>query len=159
MTRYNSILGASTTFRGVSRAGDVVAALAPPPPSEGGTAAMTKSEPTAPSMSQAVVGVAPGAFGAVVGALSYRKHWVLGALGGHALAANAMPLWNGGVARKRALYNLAVEGSGIAGALYMKKHPVLGWIGGILAGSTVTSFFKDSPAYESRMAAMKMLGK
>jgi hypothetical protein len=120
---------------------------------------MTKAEEARPTMTQSVVGIAPGFFGAAVGALAYRKHWVLGALGGHAIGANAMPLWRGGVARKRALYNLAVEGSGIAGALYFKRSPILGWLGGVLVGSTATSFFKDSPAYESRMAAMKMLGK
>ena len=156
---YSEILGnVSPTIMGAARAADVVAALAPPPAAEGTTAMVKKEEP-APTMTQAVVGVTPGVLGAVAGAFMWRKHWVLGGLAGHALASNAMPMWRGGKERKRAFYNLAVEGTGIAGALYFKKHPVVGWLGGILAGSVATSFFSDSPAAESRKAVMKMLGK
>jgi hypothetical protein len=143
--RYANILGnVSPSARGVSRAADIVAALAPPP--SGSSTALVPQSPR-PTTKEIALDVLPGLGGGVVGALSWKRHRVLGFLLGHALAATAVPLYRGhGNERKRALCQLGVEGAGIGGALLWKDHPVLGWIGGIMLGTGVTMLIPGSPA-------------
>ena len=152
MKSYADILGdASPTARSGKRVAEIVAALAPPTRAEGegepGTAivkAETKSEPVGPMSLQLV----PGAIGGVVGAVAWKQHRVLGFLAGHAVAANAIPIVRGyGDERKRALYQLGIEGAGIGGALMLKKymHPAFGWAVGILGGVAVSAFIPGSP--------------
>lgn len=145
MATYTELLGnISPTAQGARRAADIVAALAPP--DENKTALVKKEQTTAAK--SAALSMVPGVVGAGVGALVWGEHRVLGALAGHAVASNALPLLRGGAARKRALCRLAVEGAGVVGALVFEKHPVIGWVAGIAAGVAVTAFVDGSPTRE-----------
>lgn len=156
MRKYSDILGTvSPTARSVQRAGDIVAALAPPAP--GASTAMvpaTKNEPAKESTMAAAMGLAPGLAVGVAAALMFgRQHPVLAFLGGHAIGSTAYPIYKGGDDRKKALCQLAVEGAGVAGALAWSDHPIWGWGLGLAAGAVATSLVKDSPT----MAAWKQL--
>jgi hypothetical protein len=159
---YADILGdASPTVRSGQRVAEIVAALAPPvrsddvdgdtPPAPATTALVKiepKSEPIGPLMP-----FVPGLIGGAVGAVAWKKHRVLGFLAGHAVAASAIPIARGyGDERRRALFQLGIEGAGIGGALLLKKHanlnPALGWAVGILGGVAVTALIPGSPANE-----------
>jgi len=141
MKKYVEVFGAvSPSAAGAQRAGDIVAALAPP---KSGHAMV----PASHSIGATMKSMLPGVAGAVAGAFVWKRHPVLGILAGHALGSNAMALWKGD--RKTALCNVAVEGAGVFGALKYKKHPVLGWLGGTLAGAVATSFVDGSPAQDA----------
>lgn len=79
----------------------------------------------------------PGVVAAGVGYWHFKKHPLLGALGGYTVGSNVYDLWKGD--RTEALGSVGVAGAGIAGSLYWKKHPFLGWLAGSLAGSAVAS--------------------
>lgn len=141
MRKYVEVFGGvSPAASAVSRAGDIVAALAPP----SGTHAMVSASH---SIGATVKTLVPGAVGAAAGAFMWKKHPVLGLIAGFAVGDNAMELWKGD--RMAAACKLAVEGAGVAGALHFKKHPVLGFIGGALAGAVATSFVDGSPAKDA----------
>lgn len=143
----NALSGASTTVLGAQRAADIVAAMTPP--------SSASSSPVAaapvPSVKDQLVNMAPGLAGAAAGAFLWKRHRVLGALGGHAAVQAGYDYYRGH--KKEAACNLAVEGAGIAGSLYFKKHPVLGWLGGVVAGGVATYFVAGSPV---RNAVQKM---
>lgn len=139
------ILGSiSPTARGVGRGASIVAALMPPAKAADGAIVKAERE----SASSAVLKFVPGLAGAGVGALVWKKHRVLGALLGHAVVGNVLPIVRGGADRKRAMCQLGVEGAGIAGSLLWDEHPIFGWGAGILAGAAVTAFIKGSPTNE-----------
>lgn len=142
MSKYSDILGSvSPSALGVRRAADVVAALSPPARSD--TEIAKNSD--APSTSSAVLALVPGAIGAGFGALAWKRHRVLGAVVGHALATTALPLVRGGADRRRALCQLGVEGAAVAGSLLYDKHPILGFVGGLAVGAAATAFVPGSP--------------
>lgn len=150
---FMHILGSAAPSLGTAvRAGDIVAALAPPANSPGATA-ITKAPPHKSALEVAKEVAKDEAFPVLVGGgagwLLFRKsgHPILGALAGHAVASVARPLITG-KDRKRALCQLAVEGAGVVGALVWKKHPVLGWVLGLGAGFVATALVKDSAAHE-----------
>jgi hypothetical protein len=142
MKKYVEVFGAVSPSAGaVSRAGDIVAALAPPP------ATSHAMVPASHTVGATVKSLVPGAVGAAIGAFAWKKHPVLGLVMGFAVGDNAMELWKGD--RTKAVCKLAVEGAGVVGALKFKKHPVLGFIGGALAGAVATSFVDGSPAKDA----------
>lgn len=159
MKSYADILGESSpTIRSGKRVAEIVAALAPPTRAEGDGepsstpgAAIVKVEPKGEPIGPMVAPFVPGFIGGAVGAVTWKEHRVLGFLAGHAIAANAIPITRGyGDERRRALYQLGIEGAGIGGALLLKKHmhPVFGWAVGILGGVAVTALIQGSPANE-----------
>jgi uncharacterized membrane protein len=123
---------------------DIVAALAPPPAPT--AQALARPAASTPSLTEIAKRMAPGVIGGVVGMMLWKRHPVLGFLAGHAVGAMAYPLYKGD--KKRAMCNLAVEGTGIAGALYYRKHPALGYIMGASAGAVATYFVDGSPMKE-----------
>lgn len=148
MRKYVDVMGhVSPSAKSVTKAADIVAALAPP--KQDLPKALAKKEPPKPSAGQLVSSLLPGVAGGAAGAYLWKKHRVLGFLAGHAVGSTAYPIYRGrGDERKRALYQLGVEGAGVAGALYYKKHPVVGWLGGVVAGSLVSALMPDSPLRE-----------
>jgi len=163
MSYFDRLGEISSSMKGAKRASDLVAALMPPPaPTHvhgdaapgAAAAAIVPAAPaavtkTGPSLGHAAIAFAPTLVGGAAGALAWKKHRVLGFLAGQSLAYNGAALLKGDAEqRKEAMYQVAVEGSGIAGALYLKKymHPALGWFAGILAGTAVTSMLPGSPA-------------
>jgi xanthosine utilization system XapX-like protein len=166
MSYFDRLGEISSSVKGAQRASDLVAALLPPPApthvigaeapaASAPTAALVPGTPAAavvkvgPSLGKAAIAFAPTLVGGAAGALAWQKHRVLGFLAGQSLAYNGAALLKGDANQKKeAVYQLAVEGSGIAGALYLKKHmhPVFGWIVGIAAGSIATSFLPGSPS-------------
>lgn len=142
---YTQVIGAVPAASAAHRIAGVVAAMTPPPAAQG---AMV------PSGSSNVVAkikpLVPGAVGAVAGFVAWKKHPVLGALAGHAVADAAYEAYKGD--KKKAACNLAVEGAGVLGALYNKKIPfakkggaIGGYVAGILAGAVATYFVQGSP--------------
>lgn len=71
---------------------------------------------------------------AAAGAYLYKKHRVLGLIGGASLGRNVPALLNASE-RGYAIRNLGSTGLGIGGSLYMKKHPVLGFLLGKAIGT------------------------
>jgi hypothetical protein len=168
MSYFDRLGEISSSFKGASRASDLVAALLPPPaptyvhgaeaPASAPTAALVPGTPAAavvkvgPSLGKAAIAFAPTLVGGAAGAMLWKKHRVLGFLAGQSLAYNGAALLKGNADQKKeAMYQLAVEGSGIGGALYLKKymHPVFGWIVGIVAGTVATSMLPGSPSRSS----------
>ena len=161
MSYFDRLGEISSSVKGAQRASDLVAALLPPPApthvigAEAPATALVPGTPAAavvkvgPSVGKAAIAFAPTLVGGAAGALAWQKHRVLGFLAGQSLAYNGAALLKGDADQKKeAVYQLAVEGSGIAGALYLKKHmhPVFGWLVGIAAGSIATSFLPGSPS-------------
>ncbi len=132
MSQLQTILGANTIKRhgsGLARVlgADAPAALAPPSP--------PRSEAEAISMrATSIEDVRYLLGGTVLGALAFRRHRVLGAIGTGMIAANA-PALTDSAKREIALYNVAQTGAAVGGSLLWKQHPVLGFIGGTLAAS------------------------
>lgn len=141
MSTVNTILGMNPVAQQTRHAADIVAALLPPGNVYGAGPA---NPPPAPapkrSVAKMLLDFAPGVVGAVVGyKFGPKKHPVLGALGGLALGAAAMPLVKGGGdSRTRALAMVGVTAAGIAGSLAAKKHPILGYVGGTALGVGAT---------------------
>lgn len=144
MGKYGDMLGAiSPSAMGVRHAADVVAALTPP--TRSGTEIAKADEPT-PSVSRSVLALVPGVLGAGVGALTWKKHRVLGAVAGHAVASTALPIIRGGADRKRALCQLGVEGAAVVGSLMWEEHPILGFCAGLLTGAAASALVPGSAA-------------
>lgn len=157
MPTYMEKLGmTSATAGGAKRAADIVAALRPPRQRVSGAepTALDKLSKNPPgSWSAHLLGWAPGLVGLGVGAYAVKKHWILGALGGHAIGANIVPILKGGQERTDALCRLGVDGAAIAGALWLQEDStdylksVLGYVGGGIAGLVATGLLvKSSPA-------------
>ena len=156
MPTYMEKLGmSSSTMGGAKRAADIVAALRPPRQRVAGaeTALDKLSKDPPGAWSAHLLGWAPGLVGLGVGAYAFKKHWVLGALGGHAIGSNIMPILKGGEERTDAFCRLTVDGAAIAGALWMQEDESdwlksgLGYVGGSIAGLVATGLFvKSSPA-------------
>jgi transcriptional accessory protein Tex/SPT6 len=110
---------------------DAPAALVPSPP---------RSEMEAISMrATSVEDVRYLLGGAVVGALAFKRHRVLGAIGTAMVAANA-PALTSDAKREIALYNVAQTGAAVGGSLLWKQHPVLGFIAGTLSASLLRMY-------------------
>jgi hypothetical protein len=142
MSTINTILGMNPVAQHTRHAADIVAALLPPGNVYGANAPANPPPAPAPkrSVAKMLLDFAPGVVGAVVGAKLAENHPVLGALGGLAVGAAAMPLVKGGGdSRTRALAMVGVTGAGIAGSLMVKKHPILGYVGGsaLAVGTTM----------------------
>lgn len=152
MGKYGQIVGNLTpSAAGVKNATDILAALAPPAT---GQTALAKSQPSRLAKVKAVAFKwAPGLVGVGVGAFVWKKHRWLGALAGHAIGTTVMPIWRGGAERKKAIYQLAVEGAAIGGALWLGRKSALraagGFVVGGLAALVVTGFIKGSPANDA----------
>ncbi len=138
MTKYTSVLGEVSPS--AKRVSDIIVALAPP---DRTSTSLVRGAPKAELSFSALW---PGVVGAVAGAVLWKKHPILGLIGGHAVGSNAGALLRGGYERKQALYMVGVEGAAIYGSLKYKRHPILGFLGGGLAGAAVTAVFSDSPA-------------
>jgi hypothetical protein len=138
---------------------DVAASLAPPPGAGTAKTAMVVS-PAEPLTDKLKKYAVPAA-GIVGGALLWKKHRVLGAVAGHAVAY----AWAHRDDKKRVMCDLVVEGAGIAGALYhkkipgAKKSPVVGFVMGVAAGLVGTYFVDGSPAKEQFQWLKQRLGK
>lgn len=146
--KYIEVLGnISPTARGAQHAADIVAALTPPiATTPGSNSSLVPTRSGGHSLGSIVKEVIPGVIGGALGALVFKKHRVLGLLGGHALGSTAYQLYrNDGDDREIALYRLGIEGAGIAGALAFKKHRALGWIGGVASAAAVSTFIPGSP--------------
>jgi hypothetical protein len=142
---YVRILGdISPTARGANRAADIVAALAPPKAKN----ALVPAGQQAPTFKKAAMAIVPGVVGAVAGAMLWKRHRILGAVAGHAVVSTAMPIYHGGDGRVRALWQLGIEGAGIASSLHFKRHPFLGWLGGTVGAAGVAALVPNSPARE-----------
>lgn len=111
-------------------------------------AAVAEPQPGMPSLPRMIL---PGAITGLLGVAVWKKHPLLGFLGGETVGMNAMRLFRGhGVDRAMALSNLAMTGTAIAGSLAWRKHPVFGFFAGMLAGAVVTSMVPGSNAFEYR---------
>ena len=158
MPTYMERLGMmSPTAGGAKRAADIVAALRPPSRQRisGAETALDKlaKEPPPGSWSAHLLGWAPGLVGLGIGAYVVKDHWILGALGGHAIGSNIVPIVKGGQERTDALCRLGVDGAAILGALWLQEDSsdyvksVLGYVGGSVAGLVATGLLvKSSPA-------------
>ncbi len=144
MSKYQSILGSSSTAQGLGRAGTLVAAMTPPAKKDVGTPPAPSAKTTMKLATTMVPGLAVGG----VGAYMWKKHRVLGFLAGHALGSNAKGVWDGGSDRRKALGSLAVEGAGVGGALMWKKHPVLGFLAGSLTGVVASVLVPGTYAHD-----------
>jgi hypothetical protein len=90
-----------------------------------------------------VTSAAPSLVAAVVGAVVWKQHRVLGFLGGAAAGANAYALAtgdNGVYGRGPAAGLMAAAGAGVGLSLYWKKHSFWGYVLGHMGASTVVSF-------------------
>lgn len=87
--------------------------------------------PPAPAWRKAAVAAA----GAVAGALLWRRHRVLGFLGGGALAGNAYAVATSERSLTSATRRLGQHVMATVGALSLPSHPALGYVGGVVAGS------------------------
>lgn len=132
MSTKNTILGMNPVATQTRQAADIVAALLPPAK----PGAPGANPPPAPksSMKDMLLDFVPGLVGAVAGYKLFKKHPVLGALGGLAVGSSVMDAVKGGDDRLRAACRVGVAGAGIAGSLMWKKHPILGYAGGTALG-------------------------
>lgn len=77
--------------------------------------------------------------GAAAGAYFYKKHRVLGAIGGASLARNAPALLKDD-SRREALCNMGQTGAAIYASQMMKGSPVIGFLIGHLAAGAALHF-------------------
>jgi hypothetical protein len=75
--------------------------------------------------------------GAVAGGFLWKKHRVLGAIGGLTLGGAAYQIYKN-EDRKAALVRVGIVGTGIAASLYWKKHPAIGYVGGALGAALLS---------------------
>jgi hypothetical protein len=135
------IFGAmSPSAAGAKHVADIVAALAPP--ARDVVVLGAPPAPKGPSAMSTVANWVPGLAGGAVGYYSWKKHPVLGFLGGHAVGTVASKMYRGET--REALCDLGVEAAAIAGALKWKRHPVFGWLAGLVAGTAVAAFVPGS---------------
>lgn len=86
-----------------------------------------------------------GIAGGVLGAFLWKKHRVLGFMGGHSLAYNATEVYLGG-AKSDALYSVGVGGLSIASSLHFKRHPFWGYVGANVLAESTLAFVPGTPA-------------
>lgn len=94
--------------------------------------AMTKQKSSADMGKALTHSLLPGLAVGAAGAYFWRKHRVLGFLGGSALGAVAYPLYKGEDRAKAGLC-LGAVGAGVFASLKWKKHPALGYVGAAAA--------------------------
>lgn len=70
---------------------------------------------------------APMLVGAVAGGLLFKRHRVLGAIGGASIGHNAPALFNAAT-RNEALVNMGQTGAGVIGSLVFSKSPIVGFV-------------------------------
>lgn len=139
------IFGAmSPTASGAKHVADIVAALAPPAQdvSVFGAGGKQPAKHDGPGVVATVTDWLPGLVAGGIGYATWKKHRVLGFLGGHALGSVAGDIYHGNM--REGLCDLGVEVAGIAGALKWKKHPVFGWLVGVVAGTAITAMVPGS---------------
>lgn len=89
--------------------------------------------PDPPRRAASLGAVAVSIGGGLLGLCLWRRHPVLGLLGGAALAGNAHGLATGERTWKEAARNLATHAAAGTASLHLPSHPALGWIGGAVA--------------------------
>jgi hypothetical protein len=112
-----------------SRYVDLLGAVTPAAPAV--TKALVAPKPVAKEHQMAAVfkeRVLPGVVAGAVGAYFFKKHRVLGALGGLAVGSTAYPIVKD-EDRTRNLCYLAAAGAGVAGSLYAQKHKTIKMLG------------------------------
>lgn len=77
----------------------------------------------------------PGLLLGGAGYFFWKKHRVLGLIGGLAVGSSAYPAATGKI--PTALATVAVTGAGIGLSLKWKRHPALGYIGGAVGASAI----------------------
>jgi hypothetical protein len=144
MKRYVDLLGAAAAVAAPTTAPAADVALATVHPVKALTPA-EKEKLKAELIKFATHSVVPGLATGVLGAVFWKKHRVLGFLGGSAVGTSAYTLATGnkilGYGRARAVANLGMVGASVGGSLIWKKHPILGYIAGGFVGSIATSPF------------------
>ncbi len=76
------------------------------------------------------------AIGAAAGAVLWKQHRVLGAVGGASLGRNIPALF--GSMRRHAMVNMSTTGAGVLGSLLFRNSPIVGFgIGWITANAVV----------------------
>ncbi len=78
--------------------------------------------------------------GAAAGFVGWKKHRVLGLIGGAVLGTNLPAAVRGPAERRDALCNMALAGAGVLGSLYFKRHRVIGFVGGWAAAGAAIHF-------------------
>lgn len=150
MSTVNTILGMNPVANQARGAADIVAALLPP------SNVNPQGAQPAPkaSVGKMLLNFVPGVLGAAVGYKMVKRHPVLGALGGLAVGAAAIPLVKGGGDnRTRAMAMLGVAAAGTAGSLLLKKHKVLGYVGGTALGIGATMLLPQTKGlYRGRLS-------
>ena len=79
------------------------------------------------------------AVGAVAGAVFWKKHRILGAIGGAMVGASAPALMNANE-RETAIYNLGHAGAAVGGSLLWKQHPIWGFLAGTIGAGIVRRY-------------------
>lgn len=127
----DAVTGATRT---IARLADVLGAEAMVAPKAGGlTKFLTSARDQVPADIKDGTGTLVGA---VVGALLWRDHRVLGALAGASVGRNAPALIKGDQ-RRMAVCNLGITGAATIGALTLRRNPVVGFVLGWLGGGAL----------------------
>ena len=113
-----------------------VTALVPASVQPSFTSTLAKAKAHAPHDVRDTAGTAAGA---VAGAVIWREHRVLGAIGGASLGRNIPGIFRG-ADRRDALCNMANTGAAIAGSLIAPSTPIVGFTVGYLIGGAVIYF-------------------
>lgn len=79
--------------------------------------------------------------GAATGAVLWKEHRVLGAIGGASLGRN-LPALLSSSTRRFALCNMGVTSAGVVGSMLFKNSPIVGFGIGWLAGNAIVYFGK-----------------
>jgi hypothetical protein len=114
---------------------EILGAVSPVPPQA--TQAIVKSD----SQQLAVwtkKSILPGLAVGAVGSFLWKKHPVLGFLGGMVLGGNASSLMQGGGERRNAALTLGAAGVAIYASLKYRKHPALAYVGAGTAASLLS---------------------
>lgn len=89
--------------------------------------------------------------GGVAGFMMFKKHRVLGTLGGVTLGACVEPMMRGqGNDRSDAMYRMAIAGAATMSALHFKHHPALAYMGAGVSAALLSTYIDNSPM--NRMA-------
>ena len=76
--------------------------------------------------------------GGAIGLLGWRRHRVLGALGGLALGRNGYAFVKKEISWREAAESLVPHGAAIAGSLSFQSHPAIAYVGfGVLASAAI----------------------
>lgn len=155
MTEILGSLGnVSPVIGAAAQAANVATSLVPATPGKA-----VVSSPAKPGFTKELVKFAPRLGGAAVGAYVWKKHRILGAVLGNAVAEAGFEFYKG--EKTRAACELLVDGAAVFGALKYKggKSPLVGFVGGLLAGSIVSYFIPGSPAKDEFNWLKSKLGK